>query len=125
MNQNIDTEIGARIVAIRSYFAVSQQALADRLDISVAELARYEKGKTPTTAALLYKLAGAFGLPLIVFLEQLENGVGIRAALRREFGIENTGQLYLLYSSFRQIDAQEARQKVIMLATRLADASCL
>ena len=125
MNQNkdqkLDAEIGTRIADIRDYFHVSQDALAQCLKLPAAQLERYERGQAPIPATLLYRLSGAFGLPRIVFLEQLENGVGVKALLQSEFGVRCAGEVHILYSQFSQIEARDDRLKIITLATRLAD----
>ena len=56
-------ELGARVAQLRKQAGLSQQSVADELDIAQQTLAHYEVGRLRMPVSLLPKLAQLFGVP--------------------------------------------------------------
>lgn len=69
--------LGARIAELRKEQGLSQQALADQLDIAQQTLAHYEVGRARMPISLLPELARIFGVGVDELLG-LRNGKGKR-----------------------------------------------
>lgn len=69
----LDGRLGARVQEERDARGWSVAALAERSGVSRAMIARVERGAAQPTAALLGRLAGAFGLPLSLLLARAES----------------------------------------------------
>ena len=67
--EDIDSRIAARIAAERERRGWSLAELAERSGVSKAMLSRIEREETSPTAALLARIAAAFGLTLAQLLE--------------------------------------------------------
>ena len=63
--------IGEKIKAVRLQKGVSQTALAKTLDVSTAMICQYEVGKRKPKVETLSKIAGALGVDLKVFYDDL------------------------------------------------------
>ena len=69
---DISSTIGRRIHAERVLRDWSLAELADRSDVSKAMLSTIERGKTSPTAALLVRIAAAFGMTLSTLIARAE-----------------------------------------------------
>lgn len=64
---DIDKLIGQRLKILRQRHKVSAAALAEAMESSQQQVSRYELGLNKISAALLWKLAHYFGVPLSWF----------------------------------------------------------
>ncbi|PDQ19219.1 LacI family transcriptional regulator [Mesorhizobium sanjuanii] len=69
---DISSTIGRRIRSERIMRGWSLTELADRSDVSKAMLSTMERGKTSPTAALLVRIAAAFGMTLSTLIARAE-----------------------------------------------------
>ncbi|TIY01672.1 MAG: helix-turn-helix transcriptional regulator, partial [Mesorhizobium sp.] len=69
---DISATIGRRIRSERTLRDWSLAELADRSDVSKAMLSTIERGKTSPTAALLVRVAAAFGMTLSTLIARAE-----------------------------------------------------
>jgi transcriptional regulator with XRE-family HTH domain len=69
---DISSTIGRRIHSERALRDWSLAELADRSDVSKAMLSTIERGKTSPTAALLVRIAAAFGMTLSTLIARAE-----------------------------------------------------
>lgn len=67
-----DQVIGCNIRAKRSAANISREAMADSLDLTEQQLAKYENGRSRICAARLFQVATILGLPVEVFFEGLK-----------------------------------------------------
>lgn len=81
----IDETIALRLQALRQAHGFSLADLAGRSGVSKAMISRVERAESSASAALLGKLAAAFGLPLAELLSEPE---AAPAPLRRRAGQE-------------------------------------
>jgi transcriptional regulator with XRE-family HTH domain len=68
----IDFYLGARVRGLRKARGVSQQALADELNLSFQQIQKYESGQNRISAAKLFMIALTFEVPIGYFFEGLE-----------------------------------------------------
>lgn len=69
----IDASVGARLRTVRREAGISRRALAERLDLSVQQLSKYEAGINRVSVSLLYHAAEALAVPVQALL--IETGV--------------------------------------------------
>lgn len=60
----MDNELGARIRALRKEHGLSQEALAQALEVSRQAVTKWEDGSSLPSTANLFALAGFFSVPL-------------------------------------------------------------
>ena len=60
----MDNELGARIRALRKERGLSQEALAQALEVSRQAVTKWEDGSSLPSTANLFALAGFFSVPL-------------------------------------------------------------
>jgi DNA-binding transcriptional regulator YiaG len=67
----IDVHIGRRIRMRRRLLGLNQTELARRIGVTFQQVHKYETGQSAVTAARLYAIAMALGLPLEYFYDDL------------------------------------------------------
>jgi transcriptional regulator with XRE-family HTH domain len=67
----VDVFVGAKVKMLRKLHRLSQQGLAARLGVSFQQVQKYEKGANRISAAMLYRIAGLFALPIGAMFEGL------------------------------------------------------
>lgn len=60
----MDNELGARIRTLRKERGLSQEALAQALEVSRQAVTKWEDGSSLPSTANLFALSGFFGVPL-------------------------------------------------------------
>lgn len=69
---SIDIFVGLRLREIRRNQGVSQESLAEQINLSFQQIQKYEKGAQRIGAGKLYALAKALGVPVAVFFDGYE-----------------------------------------------------
>ena len=67
----INKRVGEHIRILRLSSNLSQEALADELEISVSTLSNLERGETEMTVARLYQILGVLNVEVVAFFENL------------------------------------------------------
>ena len=70
--QEIDRQIGIRLKKLRQEAGLSAIELAEETDSTQQQISRYETGRNKLSAAQLFRLASAFGVPVSWFFLDLE-----------------------------------------------------
>jgi transcriptional regulator with XRE-family HTH domain len=70
--RNVDAHVGQRVRALRLTCGMSQEKLAEKLDLTFQQVQKYEKGLNRISASRLYELAGIFRVPVGALFEGLE-----------------------------------------------------
>lgn len=65
----VDVYVGSKILFRRKELGLSQEYLADALDLSFQQIQKYESGANRVSASKLYLLAKALGCPFGYFVE--------------------------------------------------------
>ena len=63
-SHNFDIQLGRRLRAQRLAHGLSQEELADKLDITFQQVQKYEKGTNRLTAARMRELSAIFDIPI-------------------------------------------------------------
>ena len=122
----VDLQIGARIRRQRILNGMSQEALAEALNISFQQIQKYEKGLNRVSASRLAQIAALFGVSMEYFVEGTVEHVPGRA---RESGERDAKRVthFLaskqgsqLMASFLQIDDEALRKRLVDLMATLA-----
>jgi transcriptional regulator with XRE-family HTH domain len=67
--RELDRHVGARMRARRIMLGLTQQQLAERIEITYQQAHKYEKGTNHMAASRLYKVAQALGVDVGYFFE--------------------------------------------------------
>jgi transcriptional regulator with XRE-family HTH domain len=103
-------EIGRKIRAYRQASGLSQEKLAELVDVTFQQIQKYESGATRLNTDKLQKVATALGIPAV---ELLSKGVVTGVA-----GL--TSEEQRLVRGFQSIQSSEARRHVVALVEHLA-----
>lgn len=119
----VDLYVGARVRARRKFLGVSQEQLADALNISFQQVQKYERGANRISASRLFEIARFLSAPVSHFFDGLDGAVpegpvdsaddAIRAMVFAPGGAE-------LASDYRHLD-QRSRDVVRATARRLRE----
>ena len=71
-SQRIDNHVGQRLRERRQELALSQTAVADKLEVTFQQVQKYERGMNRISASRLYDLCGILNVPIEYFFEGLD-----------------------------------------------------
>jgi transcriptional regulator with XRE-family HTH domain len=115
----IDQHVGRRIRAQRLLKSMSQQSLADALDLTFQQVQKYEKGVNRVGAGRLSQIADVLGTSIGFFYEGAPTGGGPEnendAQMIRLTGFLATKEGQQLVRSFEAIPDGEIRQRILSL----------
>ena len=97
-------EIGARVRVYRQKAGLTQEKLAEMIDVSFQQIQKYESGMTKLNTDRIQKLADALGISIFAFFEP---GTNAPYAL--------TDDEIRLIESFRALSDTSARQGLLSL----------
>ncbi len=72
----VDKHVGARMKVRRCFLGLSQEYVADFLNITFQQVQKYEKGFNRISAGRLWRLANLFGVPVSYFYEDVDMAIG-------------------------------------------------
>ncbi|MGC2856709.1 helix-turn-helix domain-containing protein [Novispirillum sp. DQ9] len=75
----VDLHIGSRIRLRRVLLGLSQQQVAGAVGVTFQQIQKYESGANRISAARLYDIARALGVPPMFFVDDLEPSAGADA----------------------------------------------
>lgn len=110
-----DARIGLRIREQRKLKGMTQQQLADALQISFQQVQKYEHGTNKISVERLFQLSTVFGLPLEAWVNEGETSIVAAPSTDK-----NSRQALLLLQAFHAIPDEEGRALVCNLARTLA-----
>ena len=105
-------KIGELVKFRRQDIGMSQECLAETLDVSYQQIQRYESGKNRLNAENIQVIAHALGVPITFFFD-LHPPVEIPS-------LTDTPDEKILLKYFKQIESNSDRQAVVQVARRLA-----
>ena len=124
----VDVHVGSRIRMRRRVIGVSQEDLANALQLTFQQVQKYERGTNRVSASKLFTIAGTLQAPVSYFFEGLlepldgagpENaGDPAESAIR---GFLNTGEGLELARRFPLIPKGRLRKQVLELVRVLSD----
>ena len=124
--EEVDVHVGARVRMRRRFLGLTQQALAESLNLTFQQVQKYERGANRVSASKLYEIARALQVPVPYFFEGLaETGSAADDEARgaelsiREFLMTSEGQE--LASLYPRIEASRLRRQVLELVRTIAE----
>lgn len=72
---DVDAHVGRRIRQRRTLLGMSQEKLAEALDLTFQQVQKYERGTNRVGAGRLYQLAQALDVPIAYFFEGLGEAI--------------------------------------------------
>jgi transcriptional regulator with XRE-family HTH domain len=129
----IDVHVGNRVRLRRILLNISQEKLAEQLDLTFQQVQKYEKGSNRISASRLYRIAKILQVPVQFFFDNMSTSdrefvfSGSEYALREdgeEFVMDcvNSVEGVLLNQAFQRIQSAETRKSIVNLVKSLADA---
>ncbi|MDR0556206.1 MAG: helix-turn-helix domain-containing protein [Holosporaceae bacterium] len=119
---DLDSYMGSRVKARRSFLGMSQEKLGKYLGVTFQQIQKYEKGSNRISASTLYNIARVLAVDISFFVE----GYGSNAELRDEVGSDYRSDLVKeketseLLKSYYRIEMPSLRRKVSELVKTIA-----
>jgi transcriptional regulator with XRE-family HTH domain len=120
----VDVHVGARIRARRQQLSMSQEKLADAIDLTFQQVQKYEKGTNRVGASRLQQLANVLRVPVAFFFD-----AGPDAKPASDKTTDPPGDLFAfvaskdgvaLIHSFTQISRSGLRRSIVRFVEELA-----
>ncbi|MGN6424388.1 MAG: helix-turn-helix domain-containing protein [Asticcacaulis sp.] len=120
----VDVHVGARVRLRRKFLGLSQQGLADEIELTFQQVQKYERGSNRISASKLFAIAKVLRAPISYFYD----GLGEAVAGFSESESEQTANSFLLTTegiqlaeAFPRIISPRHRRKILDLVRTLAD----
>jgi transcriptional regulator with XRE-family HTH domain len=113
----LDIALGASIRLRRRAARLSQEALAEALDVSLQQVQNYERGTNRVSFSRLVKICRAMDCTIAALVEGLETGLSDRRGLA--LALLATPGAYGLLTAYAGISATHHRAAVLELARAL------
>ncbi|MFT4089658.1 MAG: helix-turn-helix transcriptional regulator [Asticcacaulis sp.] len=122
----VDLHVGARVRMRRKFLGLSQEGLAETIDLTFQQVQKYERGSNRISASKLYEIARALKAPVAYFFE----GYGASDALEgfsesesEQFvhGFLMTTEGIELAEAFPRIKNSKHRRRLLELVRALAE----
>jgi transcriptional regulator with XRE-family HTH domain len=121
----VDLHVGARIRMRRKLLGVSQERLAEQLQLTFQQVQKYERGANRVSASKLYEIARALEAPVAYFFDGLADTGSSLPGM--EVGAEYVHDLVMtpegmeLAAMFPKIRRGRVRRRVLDLIKALAE----
>ena len=123
----IDTHVGSRIRMRRALLGMTQQRLADALDLTFQQVQKYEKGTNRVSASRLQHIATLLGVEVGFFYEGSGQVSGGSTALDHQSAllteVSSSSEGVRLINSFARIADPVIRRRLADLAEGIAQLS--
>lgn len=125
----IDSVVGRRLKVRRVMLGLSQNDLAEAVNVSIQQIQKYEKATNRISSGRLFAFARLLKIPVSYFYENIENESFSYAEAHEEsniFGEDNNvleKELISLVKSYSIIKDSQVRKKLNDLIKALAEAS--
>jgi transcriptional regulator with XRE-family HTH domain len=124
----VDLHVGGRIRMKRKIMGISQEKLADALNLTFQQVQKYERGSNRVSASKLYQIASFLGTPVSYFFEGLhdptedrtQRGVAEDGAEQFVHDFLMTHEGLELAATFPKIKRRAVRRRVLDLVRSLA-----
>lgn len=118
-SRRIDQHVGERIRLRRTELGLTQEQLADTLDVSYQQIQKYETGANRISAGRIYEIARKLRVEIGYFFESLEPDDGVAAPPLEHGGRQRTA--IELVRKFAQIKDPEVRAAIAGLVKTIVD----
>jgi transcriptional regulator with XRE-family HTH domain len=118
-SRRIDQHVGERIRLRRTELGLTQEQLADTLDVSYQQIQKYETGANRISAGRIYEIARKLRVEIGYFFEGLEPDDGVAVQPLEHGGRQRTA--IELVRKFAQIKDPEVRAAIAGLVKTIVD----
>jgi len=122
----VDLHVGARVRMRRKFLGMSQEGLAETIDLTFQQVQKYERGSNRISASKLYEISKALKAPVSYFFEgygEGENPDGFSESESEQFvhGFLMTTEGIELAEAFPRIKNPKHRRRILDLVRALAE----
>ncbi|MGN6422237.1 MAG: helix-turn-helix domain-containing protein [Asticcacaulis sp.] len=122
----VDLHVGARVRMRRKFLGMSQEGLAETIDLTFQQVQKYERGSNRISASKLYEIAKALKAPVAYFFEgygENEAVEGFSESESEQFvhGFLMTTEGIELAEAFPRIKNPKFRRRILDLVRALAE----
>jgi transcriptional regulator with XRE-family HTH domain len=122
----VDLHVGARVRMRRKFLGMSQEGLAETIELTFQQVQKYERGANRISASKLYEISKALKAPVAYFFEgygESEGLVGFSESESEQFvhGFLMTTEGIELAEAFPRIKSPKHRRKILDLVRALAE----
>jgi transcriptional regulator with XRE-family HTH domain len=90
---SIDAYVGSRVRMRRTLLGLSQERLADALNLTFQQVQKYERGSNRIGAGRLHQIAGVLEVPVSYFFDEMPKDVLARAPVSQK-GLAEDAEAY-------------------------------
>ncbi len=116
--QTIDEYVGNQLRLKRKELGLNQRELAEKVDVALRQLQKYEQGLNKIGAGMLYTFAGILGVKLSYFFEGLGDGANHTKNITSNI-IANDAIVAKLVTMFISLP-QQTQKNILKLVTDLS-----
>ena len=119
----VDVHVGGRVRVRRRLIHMTQETLADLIDVTFQQVQKYERGSNRISASKLFAIAEALEVPISYFFEGLDETGAPSAAEGSEHNIQSflrTSEGLELARLFPRIDRGPLRRRILELVRAAA-----
>ena len=122
----IDLHVGARVRMRRKFLGLSQEALADAIELTFQQVQKYERGANRISASKLYEISNTLKVPIPYFFEGYTEGETLEgfsesASEKYVHDFLMTTEGIELAEAFPRIKSPKHRRKILELVRSLAE----
>ena len=122
----VDLHVGARVRMRRKFLGMSQEGLAETIDLTFQQVQKYERGSNRISASKLFEIARALKVPVAYFFEgygAAEAVEGFSESESEQFvhGFLMTTEGIELAEAFPRIKNAKHRRRILELVRALAE----
>lgn len=122
----VDLHVGARVRMRRKFLGMSQEGLAETIDLTFQQVQKYERGSNRISASKLYEISKALKAPVAYFFEGYGKGEAVEGFSESEseqfvHGFLMTTEGIELAEAFPRIRNAKHRRKILDLVRALAE----
>lgn len=116
-------ELGLKLKYYRESCELSQQQIANALNVDRSTYTYYETGKTTPSASTLLKLSKIFNVPCSIFLESINQELDLNSLVADSVGNKKSRGTTKSYESDEKIYDLSKEEKDILIAYRVLNKS--
>lgn len=122
----VDLHVGARVRMRRKFLGMSQEGLAETIELTFQQVQKYERGSNRISASKLYEISRALKAPVAYFFEgygETETVDGFSESESEQFvhGFLMTTEGIELAEAFPRIKSPKLRRRVLELVRTLGE----
>lgn len=122
----VDLHVGARVRMRRKFLGLSQEGLAETIDLTFQQVQKYERGSNRISASKLYEIARALKAPVAYFFEGYGTSDAVEGFSESEseqfvHGFLMTTEGIELAEAFPRIRNAKHRRRLLELVRALAE----